>query len=646
MTNTQEDVSNSVQVYLDHYPDYYYESWNEEYEEEALEDYREDSVEEESSETSEDSEILNAFFTGFDLQDKLAASRAQEKKKRLQKLLGAVRKKDDDVSVETIITPEEKVVASESATSESSIHPCLKDIDISDSQMKLSNLATAYPIPNDPGISPAFSVLVTQESFEEGGIYRFIDHVKSKGLKPIRSIVKMLETECIDLRFYGIDSRIVEIICYAVQNNASIQTIDMTDNWLTKAACYHLGELLKKNTLINLILSKCRIGPAGAEGLRDGLALTSFLVRLDLNACDLDAKGLEIIASATRDNESLEELCLANNNLNIDCTDHLCYLIAYSKSIKWLDLSWNSLFDEATWRALARVMPNNYILIGLNVAWNGIAKECVRYLTIILRRSHLEVLDLRSNMLTASDVEAMWKTLSKNNVLEELYLGSNPLGTEGVFTLVSSLTLEKSPDSNLRLLNLENVWGDKNVIPELEKIENEKPWLQIKLGGIFSSYELVGPDVMTILLRRAAYEAMAQKRKKRRRNFGHFVLTLTDRPIRRGKFRQLIRDFRLRLSKSLIDEIIAAFPAPRKTVDQGLLKAVYLKEFPNTKPPPEKPSKKKGKAEVKEEIKEEETLKPKQKPKSKRKSRVKPVDMQEIGEEEAEDDWYNDADLY
>ncbi|XP_015175585.1 PREDICTED: ribonuclease inhibitor [Polistes dominula] len=558
----------------------------------------------------------------------------------------AVRKKDDDdVSIETLITPEEKDVISEKSPSESSIHPCLRDIDISDSQMKLSNLSTSFPIPNDPGVGPAFQILAIQESFEEGGIYKFDEHVRSKGLKVIQSIAKMLQTEYIDLRYYGIDPRIVEIICCALQNNASVHTIDFTDNWLTKSACYYLGELLQKsNTINNLILAKCRIGSKGTEKLCDGISVSSSLITLNLNSCDLNEKGLEVLALAVGDNQSLEELFLANNNLNKACAEHLCYIIAHSKSIKWLDLSSNSLFDQQTWKGLANALLKNYILVGLNLSWNGIDSECVKYLTIILRRSQLEILDLRNNMLTKSDAEIISKPLSKNNALEELYLGSNPLGAEGAFILISSLTLTNSPDSSLRLLNLENVWADKNILPELESIENEKPWLQIELGGILRNYKLVGPDVQKILLRRAQYEAMAQKRKKRRRNFGHFVLSLNDRPIRIGQFRQLIRNFKLRLSKSLIKEIINAFPGPRKTVDQALIKAIYLKEFPDTKPPPVKPSIKKEE-EKKEEIEKVEL----EKSKVKQIPKEKPEYFEEISYEIEEDifnDWYEELKYY
>lgn len=57
-------------------------------------------------------------------------------------------------------------------------------------------------------------------------------------------------------------------------------------------------------------------------------------------------------------------------------------------------------------------------------------------------------------------------------------------------------------------------------------------------------------------------------------------------------FIKLIKKFRLKLSQSLIDELINAFASVRHDVDQELLKSVYMKHFPDTKLPPEKPVKK------------------------------------------------------
>lgn len=126
------------------------------------------------------------------------------------------------------------------------------------------------------------------------------------------------------------------------------------------------------------------------------------------------------------------------------------------------------------------------------------------------------------------------KGLSKNTKLEELYIGNNPIKAEGALTLIKAVTPDKSPESPLRILDLTNIWANKEILPELETIKNNKPWLDIKLGGILSNYKVKDPDVQAILLRRANYEAMKPKKKRHRKNFGHFVLSLSDKPISRG----------------------------------------------------------------------------------------------------------------
>lgn len=112
-------------------------------------------------------------------------------------------------------------------------------------------------------------------------------------------------------------------------------------------------------------------------------------------------------------------------------------------------------------------------------------------------------------------------------------MGNNPLKAQGALALVHAITF---PDVALRLLDLENVWANKDILQELETIEKIKPEVIVKLGGILSNYQLVGPNERKILLKRANYEAMMPKRKKQRRNFGHFVLSLKDKEISRRTF--------------------------------------------------------------------------------------------------------------
>lgn len=138
------------------------------------------------------------------------------------------------------------------------------------------------------------------------------------------------------------------------------------------------------------------------------------------------------------------------------------------------------------------------------------------------------------NRFTNDDVTVIARALSRNATLEELYIGDNPFKADGAFALVKAITPEKSSESQLRILDLTNIWANKNIIPELETIQNSKPWVNIKLGGIFSNYKIEDPDVKAILFKRANYETMKPKKKRRHKNFGHFVLSLSDDLISKG----------------------------------------------------------------------------------------------------------------
>ena len=118
--------------------------------------------------------------------------------------------------------------------------------------------------------------------------------------------------------------------------------------------------------------------------------------------------------------------------------------------------------------------------------------------------------------------------------MEEFHIGNNPLKPTGALQLIQALTLEKAPQSKIRFLNLENIWVKKDVLPALETIGNLKPWLNIKLGGVLSNFKLIGPDKRKLFLNRANFEAMNTKKKKERKNFGHFVLSLEDGVITIG----------------------------------------------------------------------------------------------------------------
>lgn len=138
------------------------------------------------------------------------------------------RKKDDDASEETPITPESEVIASDRVSTESSIHPCLREIDISDSQLKLVNPYTVYRVPNDPGLLPAFWLLREHPPiYSTDGVQKFYDTVKRTDLRPIGSLRKMLLADQLNLRYYGLKSPVMRAICEALTENTFVRKLDL-----------------------------------------------------------------------------------------------------------------------------------------------------------------------------------------------------------------------------------------------------------------------------------------------------------------------------------------------------------------------------------------------------------------------------------
>ncbi|XP_032680740.1 leucine-rich repeat-containing protein 74B-like [Odontomachus brunneus] len=550
--------------------------------------------EEEESEVTDKTDIVIDQIMGVEAEEVGEMTTKIEEKDEESRPIGIRRKVDVTKSEETLITPEEEVsIASEETTTESSVHPCLRDIDISDSQLKLVNPYTVYPVPPDPGLIPALWLLHERPPIYQDDYGRkYYDAAKRTGSRPIELLRHMLVTDEVNLRYYGLESRAIKAICEGLTNNTFVRRVDLKDNKLSEEACGHLNKLLLENNAItSLSLSACRIGANGARKLYDAISTSTTLKTLDLDDCDIGNEGFKHVASAISDSSALESVNLSGNGLDESCSGDMRDLLSRVDTLKHLDLSWNSLHRTDTWKALTDGLRKNETLLFLNLSWNGLGSECVPYLCqLLLQSQNIEKLNLNWNGFTENDAVHIARALTKNNTLQELYLGNNPLKAQGALVLVHAIA---SSDIILRFLDLENVWANKNILQELETIKEFKPEVVVKLGGILSNYQLVGPNERKILLRRANYEAMAPKKKRQRRDFGHFVISLKNIEISRPRFTALVKKFKLKLSKTLVEEIMNVFEGTRKnTVDQGLLKSFYLKEYPTTRVPTQK--KKKG----------------------------------------------------
>ncbi|XP_015117623.1 RAN GTPase-activating protein 1-like [Diachasma alloeum] len=565
---------------------------------ESFEDARTLTIDQTStgaSRASEISELFPEFVSKLqDERARRAAAEEEEKRERLRKLLGLDKAKARD-SAETIGTPEDTLSSSPRSSSESSGNLCLRDIAVSDSQLKLLNIYNMYPVPEDPGLVSGFWVLFPREvSYKEDGIQKFMDVSGRMKLRPIKKVCEMLKTDEIDLGFYGIDPRIVRALSDAITNNTSVQTLNLQENWLTVDACFHLNDLLINNGVLSWVnLSGCRMGPRGAKRLMSGIGRAPVLEYLNVSKCELGDEGGGYICDGVCDSISLKTLDLSDNSLEGACVWPFYYMLAQTETLEEINLSWNSLKSGDFWKTFLLGILKNFTMMRVDLSWNSLGKEYLPFLMQLVEKSkNITELNLSNNRFDDEDVKKLSTSLSKSETLQKLFLKNNPIGPEGALALIKSLTPAAAASSRLRHLDLDNIWANTEVIPFLQEIRTTRSSLTVKLGGILSNYQLVGPDPRRIFLKRANFEAMKPKKKKQRRNFGHFVLSLEDSTISKLEFRQLIRRYKLKLTESLIAEIMSAFQVGKDEIDQAGLKAFYLGEYPETTPPPPKPEKK------------------------------------------------------
>lgn len=121
---------------------------------------------------------------------------------------------------------------------------------------------------------------------------------------------------------------------------------------------------------------------------------STTLKTLDLSSCNLGSEGFRYVASALSNNQDLESVNLFDNHLDEKCSEELRDLLSHS-GLSHLDLSWNSLYDAKTWKALVDGLRTNQTLRSLNLSWNALDKECLPHLQKLLPHTqNIEKLDL------------------------------------------------------------------------------------------------------------------------------------------------------------------------------------------------------------------------------------------------------------
>ena len=183
--------------------------------------------------------------------------------------------------------------------------------------------------------------------------------------------------EHVDLGHCSIGPVGAQHLAQALCVNTSVKTLKLSDNPLDDEGAKALAEMLGgngaessgtvNNTLEHVHLSRCRMGPVGAQHLAHALRLNTSVKTLKLFNNPLGDEGAKALAemlggngaeSSGTVNNTLEHVHLSRCRMGPVGAQHLAHALRLNTSVKTLKLFNNPLGDEGA-KALAEMLGGN-----------------------------------------------------------------------------------------------------------------------------------------------------------------------------------------------------------------------------------------------------------------------------------------------
>uniref|UniRef100_A0A182SKX3 Uncharacterized protein n=1 Tax=Anopheles maculatus TaxID=74869 RepID=A0A182SKX3_9DIPT len=312
--------------------------------------------------------------------------------------------------------------------------------------------------------------------------------------------------------------------------------------------------------------------------------------------CQVTDRGGSLLFSALAYSDCIEAVDVSWNHLHIASGQAIGRFLSTQKSLQELNLTGNQLYNEAQCICpLLLGTVGNETLQQLDLSWNGLrGEEFGRVLLKAIPQSSLKCLKLEHNLLTALELACIVRMMKKCEVLEQLWLGSNMFDDTVMVDLVRTFMRHPS----LNVISLGSYQFIPQAVAKLCRLCKRKyPSKKIIYQGVIRANPARPVDVQEMLLERCRFLAQKPKKAKLKRDFGHLMLQLVaaeDKVLVREEFEQVVKRFRVKLDRSLLEALMDAFEVPKKLVDTGAMAVKYLTKH-STDPPIVKKAKK-GKA--------------------------------------------------
>ncbi|XP_030798219.1 NACHT, LRR and PYD domains-containing protein 8 [Rhinopithecus roxellana] len=259
----------------------------------------------------------------------------------------------------------------------------------------------------------------------------------------------------LEIQRVEVDSNAMKLLCRALRSPlCCLQCLRLEDCLATPRIWMDLGSNLQVNRhLKTLILTKISLENCGAY-----YPSMAQMERLSIENCNITQLSCESLAFCVGESKTLTHLSLAENALKDEGAKHIWNALSYLRCplqrlvLRKCDLTLNCCQN------MISALCKNKTLKSLDLSFNSLKDDGVILLCEALKNPDctLQILELENCLFTSICCQAMASMLCKNQHLRHLDLSKNVIKVDGILTLREALSSQKKRKEVIFCLDLNN----------------------------------------------------------------------------------------------------------------------------------------------------------------------------------------------
>ncbi|RUS85270.1 hypothetical protein EGW08_006971 [Elysia chlorotica] len=320
------------------------------------------------------------------------------------------------------------------------------------------------------------------------GRARYIKACQDEGVQPVRTFLLNMQEEHLVLKHHGLGPKAMKALATPLENNTSIETIDLEGNWIMAEGMACLCRVLRENVYVTrLNISENKLGNEGAVSVCNLLTSNRQIDHINLAGNDIGNPTIEDFYNIlTQSGSVLKHLNLRHNNFDDASAQRFKDALVENESLEFLDLSWNN-FQSKGCVLLAEGLKENVGLKELAVSMNGFGLEGGKALGKALQSNRtLYKLDASYCRLPIECTGEIALGLMNNDKLGVLDLSYNCMDADSALVVLTGL--HNNDSSELHFFELGNTRVNLKFKEVADKLSAERG-LVVQHGGVNEDYK-------------------------------------------------------------------------------------------------------------------------------------------------------------